>query len=197
MEAQAQLVPLIGGLQSLYGMQISSSSAHWAFPVQGYGRRAVNRKDFNPHSRYGPKNVKGYNFFDGNQHGGHPAYDVFIHDKNQDFRDDHTGQAVNVVAMTDAVVVSVCREWETNKQLRGGNYIWLYNPTEDTFMYYAHLNEALVEEGVVVKAGDPVGTIGRTGVLAARKASPTHVHVMVLQYRDGTMQPVDYYPRLQ
>jgi hypothetical protein len=196
-EAVAELPPLITEIHSEYASKISSPSTRWTFPVQGYGINALDRHDYKPLIRYGPHNVKGYDFFDGNKHGGHPAYDIFIHDKNQDTLDDRTGKPVNVVAMTDAVVVSVCREWPTNKQLRGGNYVWLYNPSGDLFFYYAHLNDVTVEEGTLVKAGDPVGTIGRTGVLASRKASPTHVHLMVLHYQDGKMLPVNYYQHLK
>ncbi|MGA2089918.1 MAG: M23 family metallopeptidase [Endomicrobiales bacterium] len=196
-EAHIQLPSVVNNLHTSYVVQISAPPMRWTFPVQGYDLRAVNRSDFKPHSRYGPKNVKGYDFFDGNQHGGHPAFDICIHDKNHDLRDDRTGKLVNAVAMTDAIVVSVCREWSTNKLLRGGNYVWLYNPSINYFFYYAHLNEVLVEEGTLLKAGDVVGTIGRTGLLASRKASPTHVHLMVLKYYNGKMIPIDYYAHLQ
>jgi hypothetical protein len=196
-DAQSQLASLINNLHSSYSLQIVPPPDRWTFPVQGYNIHAINPRDFKPKSRYGPKQVKGYDFFDGNQHGGHPAHDIFIHDKNQDLLDDRTGKLVNAVAMTDAIVVSVCREWETNKKLRGGNYVWLYNPAGNYFFYYAHLNDVAVEEGTLIKAGDVIGTIGRTGLLAVKKSSPTHVHLMVLKYIKNKLTPIDYYPRLQ
>ena len=36
---------------------------------------------------------KGYDFYDGNRHGGHPAHDIFVQDADQDALDDATGRA--------------------------------------------------------------------------------------------------------
>ncbi len=63
--------------------------------------------------------------------------------------------------------------------------------------YYAHLDKVMVKPGQFLKAGEVVGTIGRTGVLAAKKDSPTHLHLMVLQYQDNKFKPYNYYANLK
>lgn len=111
--------------------------------------------------------------------------------------DDQTGEPVRVVAMTNGVVVSVCREWPGNRKLQGGNYVWLYNPDGDTFFYYAHLDTIEVEDGTLLAPGDVIGTVGRSGMAAARPSSATHLHLMALRYADGQFTPFDYYSRIE
>ena len=67
------------------------------FPVEGYSSKDIGGSRG---EGYAPK---GYDYFDGNKHGGHPAQDIFIRDKNQDSKDDATGRFVNVYEdLTDA-----------------------------------------------------------------------------------------------
>ena len=169
----------------------------WVFPLKDYPQAVLYRKDFQPASVYGPENVKGYDFFDGNKHGGHPAYDIFIKDKNFDLRDDKTGELVEVESVTDALVLSVNTNWTKGSQLRGGNYVWTFNPAENKFFYYAHLNTVSAIPGQFIRKGGVIGTVGRTGVLAAEKTSPTHLHLMVLEYNNGSMVPFDYYKNIR
>jgi hypothetical protein len=63
-----------------------------------------------------------------NQHKGHPGLDIFIHDKNQDSLDDETGKPVEVIAAVSGIVASVNLNWEPSSPIRGGNYIWIYDP---------------------------------------------------------------------
>lgn len=168
----------------------------WTFPVENYDSKSIGGKDgngFKPNIIYGPYGVKGYDFFDGNKHGGHPAYDIFIIDKNQDCLDDRTLLPVNILSMKDCIVLSVNTNWQKGSQLRGGNYIWTYDPQEEMFLYYAHLDKIFVHPGQIVKSGEKIATVGRTGLLADNKKSPTHVHIMVLKYRGGILEPYDFY----
>lgn len=169
----------------------------WAYPLSGYSWTKIYKKDFAPNAYYGPYRTKGYEFFSGNKHGGHPAFDVFIKDLNQDSLDDKTKKLVNAVSMTDALVISICYEWEPGSKLRGGKYVWTYNPKEEKYFYYAHLRNVLVQPGQFVKKGGILGTVGRTGLLAAMKRSPTHVHLMVLQYKGGEMTPFNFYDKIK
>lgn len=196
--AQARMKDVVARLRSSYALTVAGLPERWVFPVQGYSSETIRRKDFKAAARYRNGTVRKYDFFAGNQHrGAHPAYDIPIRDTNRDAMDDRSGAPVNVVAMTPAVVVSVCREWPANRQLQGGNYAWLYNPDADTFFYYAHLNTIEVEDGALLAPGDVIGTVGRSGVAAARASSKTHLHLMVLRYGEGKFTPVDYYSRIE
>jgi hypothetical protein len=195
-EAELELDALVHQLSSYMTDHFELESAEWAFPLKGYTIKALDKYAFQPQIRYGPHNVKGYDFFDGNRHGGHPAYDIFIKDRDQDCLDDRTGEPADVVAVMDSVVLSVHTGWQIDSPIRGGNYLWLYNPGENAFYYYAHLQDIFVEPGQAVTRGERIATVGRTGVLAAQKRSPTHLHFMVLTCKDGKLVPVNTYPRL-
>ena len=87
-----------------------------AFPLEGYTFRSIGGKDG---SGYQPQ---GYDFFDGNDHKGHPGHDIFILDRNQDSLDDKTGKPVNVISVSPGIVVSTNTNWESSSLIRGGNY---------------------------------------------------------------------------
>jgi peptidoglycan LD-endopeptidase LytH len=180
-----------------YSARFKFEEGPWAYPLARYSWTTMYKGDFKPNAFYGPYKTRGYNFFDGNKHGGHPAHDIFIPDGNRNSLDDKTGKPVNVVSMTDAVVLSAWYEWHPGSASRGGKYAWTYSPVEGKFFYYAHMNLVLVAPGQFLKKGQLIGTVGRTGLLAARKTSPTHLHLMVLEYKDGNMIPYDYYKRLK
>ncbi len=144
------------------------------FPLMGYDKKAVGGANGNGYL------YQGYDYFDGNRHKAHPAHDIFINDKNQDSKDDKTGKDVGVVACLDGVVVAAEPQWEANSQLRGGKYIMVYVPAKKLFLYYAHNSSVLVDVGTKVTAGQLIAYCGRTGLNAAKKRSPTHLHFMVL-----------------
>jgi murein DD-endopeptidase MepM/ murein hydrolase activator NlpD len=179
--------------------------AHWAevlniaYPADGFGRSV-----FSPLRGYGLQSIggkngegyqpAGYEFLGGNRHKGHPAQDIFIHDRNQDGLDDRTGRPAEVLALADGVVLSCFTEWapaEAFNHIRGGNYIWIYHPGLDIFSYYAHLQDVFVEPGARVQGGWRIATLGRTGTKAYSMRSPTHLHLMLLRASD--MVPVDPY----
>lgn len=163
----------------------------WVFPVAGHTAAAINKgksHGFVP---------SGYDFFSGNRHGGHPAYDIFVRDRNQDSRDDRSGEAVQIVSMTGGVVVACEKEWLPGSKLRGGKYIWIYDPANDLLVYYAHNEELFVEPGSIVKPGDLLATMGRSGLNAAKRRSPTHLHFSVLRLKGGQPVPIPVYRELQ
>jgi murein DD-endopeptidase MepM/ murein hydrolase activator NlpD len=161
------------------------------FPLKGYGPSAIGGKEGSGYQ------VQGYDFFDGNQHQGHPGHDIFIHDKNQDGLDDGTGKPVAVVAAASGIVVTLHLHWEPSSPIRGGNYLWIFDPIKNRYYYYAHLNEIFVKVGQVVSNGESLGTVGRTGVKAYPKRSPTHLHFTVHQSMDGYPKPINPYTELR
>lgn len=163
----------------------------WFFPVAGYNAGAIDK------GRSHGFVASGYDFFSGNRHGGHPAYDIFIRDRNQDSLDDRNGKAVQVVSMTGGVVVALEKEWQPDSKLRGGKYIWIYDPANKLLVYYAHNEKLFVELGNIVKPGDLLATMGRSGLNAAKRRSPTHLHLSVLNVKNGQPTPLNIYRYLQ
>jgi hypothetical protein len=162
------------------------------FPLRGY-----TLKDAGGRAGEGYKPA-GYHFLDGNEHRGHPALDIFIHDRNHDCADDRTGRPAEVLSLADGVVLSIHTDWAREGQsrdLRGGNYIWIYHPSPEAFSYYAHLQDVFVRVGDIVEGGKRIGTLGRSGREAHPPRSATHLHLMLLRARG--MKPMDPYEVLK
>ena len=87
-----------------------------------------------------------------------------------------------VIAASDGIVSSV----GTNGL--GGNVVWVARPGHRELHYYAHLDEQLVTEGEMVKAGDVLGTVGNTG--NAKRTAP-HLHFGIYA-AGGPVDPLPY-----
>lgn len=74
----------------------------------------------------------------------------------------------------------------------GGTKLWLIGMTGTTY-YYAHLSAyaAGIAEGVIVEAGDPVGSVGNTG---NARTTPPHLH---FEIHPNGGPAVDPYPLLK
>ncbi len=188
-EASRELKRLLGEIRQQYYRQggVDHPRGSWVFPLAGYDSRAIDKSHHHGYS------AKGYDFFKGNRHGGHPSLDIFIRDRNQDQNDDISGNPVLVLSITGGIVVAVEKEWSEGSLLRGGKYIWVYDPSEELLFYYAHNNELFVEPGDLVKPGDRLATVGRSGLNAAKRRSPTHLHLTALEVNGGRPLPVDVY----
>jgi len=160
------------------------------FPLKGYSFHFIGGKGGSGYQ------AQGYDFFDGNDHRGHPGHDIFIRDKNQDGLDDMTGKPVEVISASSGIVVSVNLNWKPSSPLRGGNYIWIYEPIKSRYYYYAHLDQIFVKVGQIVSTGDRLGTLGRTGVKAYLQQSPTHLHFVVHESINGYPKPINPYIEL-
>ena len=192
--ALKQLQELFPKLKTYYykngGKDFSKDT--WIFPVQGYNAKSIGGENG---SGYVPS---GYDYFKGNKHGGHAAHDIFIADKNQDGLDDLTKKPVHIISITGGIVIATETSWDTASDLRGGKYIWVYDPASASLFYYAHNETLFVKPGAIVKPGDTLATVGRTGMNAFKKRSPTHLHLMQLKL-DSTFypKPVDCYLELK
>jgi hypothetical protein len=189
---KVQIPKIIDSLKKYASTIKFEETNQWIFPLKGGSLNDVGWGGFKPDSYYGNSPIKGYDFFDGNRHGGHPAYDMFIRDKNQDSRDDLTGRPVEVVAPEDLLVISVNTNWTDTSIIRGGNYVWGFIPSKELLVYFAHLDSIYTRSGEVLRAGQSLGTIGRTGKSAREARSPTHLHMMALHCEKGTLKPVDF-----
>ncbi|MEJ5377504.1 MAG: M23 family metallopeptidase [bacterium] len=187
-EARERLLELHGQLTLLF--REKDKDKKMAFPIKGGSWRDLG-------GRGGSGFVaRGYDFFQGNRHGGHPAHDIFILDRDQDSLEDRSGKPVEVLAFLSGVVVGLNRDWKPGSNIRGGNYVWVFTPWRELYCYYAHLQEVLVEVGQWVEAGQTLGTLGRSGKNAFPSRSPTHLHFMCLFFDDGRMSPYNPYQEL-
>ena len=188
-QAGTDLNILLGELRGDYYGRAGKdfSRREWVFPLAGYDHRAIT----------GGRNkgyiASGYDYFTGNRHGGHPSFDIFIRDRNQDSNDDRTGQQVNVLSLTGGVVVALEEKWERGSKLKGGMYLWVYDPANNLLVYYAHNSKLFVGLGDIVKPGDVLATVGRSGLNAAKRRSPTHLHLTVLDVKSGRPLPLNVY----
>jgi peptidoglycan LD-endopeptidase LytH len=190
--ARKQFPALFIALKDVCRKHPFMQQSSWQFPVGGYTVRDMGAGGFKPDIRYGSSSIKGYNFYDGNRHGGHPAYDIFIHDQNRDMLDDRTHKPALILAPVDLLILSVERNWEPDSEIRGGRYVWALDPLQDHIFYFAHLNEIHTSAGAFCKAGSIIGTVGRSGKNAMPARSPTHLHFMVLEIRGSALIPFDY-----
>lgn len=191
--AKKEASVLLARLKRLYTKQSSfAKTERVAFPIQGYKANAIggtNGEGYKPGS---------YNFYDGNRHTGHPAHDIFINDRDQNCLDDRTGKPVTIISFSDGIVVATQSIWHSSSNLRGGIYVVVYSPLDDMLYYYAHNNNLLVKPGVLVSPGDAIAELGRSGLNAFKKRSPTHLHLMALKINaNGNLVPVDLYPVLK
>ncbi|WP_310589875.1 M23 family metallopeptidase [Larkinella soli] len=165
-----------------------SRTAYFSFPLRGYGPDAIGG------TRGSGYQAKGFDLFDYNVRGSHPAQDIFITDRNQDCIDDQTDRPVDVLSMTAGVVLAIETAWNAGQEYRGGNWIWIYDPILDGLWYYAHNNAVTVRPGEWVQSGQKIAEVGRTGFNAFKTRSPTHLHIMYLQLQsDGLPLPQNTY----
>ncbi|GAB3313670.1 hypothetical protein GCM10027299_00890 [Larkinella ripae] len=163
-------------------------SAYFSFPLRNYTPDAIGGSHGEGYR------AKGFDLFDYNVRGSHPAQDIFIRDRNQDCIDDNTDQPADVLAMTGGVVLAIETAWLPGQEYRGGNWIWVYDPLLDGLWYYAHNNAVLVRPGDWVQSGQKISEVGRTGYNAYAARSPTHLHIMYLQLQpDGLPLPQNPY----
>jgi murein DD-endopeptidase MepM/ murein hydrolase activator NlpD len=73
----------------------------------------------------------------------------------------------------------------------GGKTVWLKVRDKKTFLYYAHLDKQLVQDGQTVKKGEVVGLVGNTG---NAKYTPAHLHFGVYT-AEGPVNPLPFVNR--
>ena len=187
----SQLIPQLNDYAAQICQSREENGSRWVFPVDGARLIDIGGRSGNG---YRPQ---GYDYYAGNRHHGHPAQDIFIHDKNQDEQDDRTGKPVVVRSVVNGIVIALESEWESNSSLRGGRYVMVYQSSSGDVFCYSHLRKVTVQVGECVAAGQVIGEVGRSGKTASPKRSPTHLHLTRLRVVDGRPHPIDSYPELR
>jgi murein DD-endopeptidase MepM/ murein hydrolase activator NlpD len=100
-----------------------------------------------------------------------------------------TGEPVDVVSMSGGVVVATDTTWEIGSYLRGGKYVKIFDVMNLKLFYYSHLNVVTVKPGDVVKPGEKIAEVGRTGRSAILQPGRTHLHIALLSYEKGYPKP--------
>ncbi len=103
-------------------------------------------------------------------------------------RRSHHGVDIFARRHTEVLATSNARVRRVDEWKLGGNIIWLEDPERNIRLYFAHLQTQDVEEGVWVKAGDRIGTVGNSG---NARTTPPHLHFGVYARGKG---PIDPYP---
>jgi murein DD-endopeptidase MepM/ murein hydrolase activator NlpD len=91
--------------------------------------------------------------------------------------------------MSGGIVVATDTSWEMGSILRAGKYIRIYDVTNKKLFYYSHLNSVCKKPGDIIKAGDKIGEVGRTGRMAILPDGTTHLHIALLYMEDGYPMP--------
>lgn len=187
-EARGQFQDMMFVLKRAFpNARYDSASVEIVFPLRGFDYRAVGGKG----TGYRPK---GYDLFDNTKKGSHPAHDIFMKDKDQDCKDDRLNEYIDVLTVSDGLVIATENDWQQGSEYRGGNYIWIYDYTTGGLWYYAHQREIYVKTGQYVRAGQRIAQVGRTGYNAAMPRSDTHLHLTYLRIdEDGNPFPVNTY----
>jgi murein DD-endopeptidase MepM/ murein hydrolase activator NlpD len=109
--------------------------------------------------------------------------------------------AIDIAAPRGTTVIAAARGKieKIFKSARGGQTMYIRSPDGQWIYYYAHLDgyAPAVREGMVVEAGDALGTVGSTG---NAQADAPHLHFAVNRMRSGEQwyqgTPVNPYPIL-
>ena len=75
----------------------------------------------------------------------------------------------------------------STRSIRGGNAVIVFDPRENRFYRYCHLEKVLVQPGALVEAGRQIGIVGHTGFNASRPGHGGHLHFEINQYEGGTV----------
>jgi murein DD-endopeptidase MepM/ murein hydrolase activator NlpD len=105
-------------------------------------------------------------------------------------------EGTTVVSASAGVVLLAEQGWTESDPFStsshaGGNTAIVFDPAGDRFYRYCHFDTVAVTAGQAVEAGDPVGTIGHSGLNASRPRHGGHVHFEVHRWRDDAMRPLE------
>ncbi len=113
----------------------------------------------------------------------------FFGDPREGGRREHHG--VDIFAPRGTPVVASAEAYVSRVDTTpvGGRVIWLRDGQRNASIYYAHLNEILVQEDTRVVPGDTIGRVGNTG---NARTTPPHLHFGVYFRGEGPFDPWDY-----
>lgn len=168
-----------------------SANMQLVFPLKGSNYKSVGGKGRGYYARH-------FDLFNHEIAKSHPAHDIFIYDPDKDCIDNRTNEYTDIVSVSDGVVIATETNWTEDNGYKGGNYVWIYDTESGGLWYYAHQRKVYVEPGQMVKKGNKIGEVGRSGFNADANRSDTHLHLMYLHIDENlNPHPVNHYPWLK
>lgn len=112
------------------------------------------------------------------------AIGSFFGDPREGGRREHHG--VDIFAPRHTPIVAPTKGYVRFVGTRGigGKVVWLYDQSRGQNLYFAHLEDQLVEPYSYVNIGDTLGTVGNSG---NARTTPTHLHFGI--YSNGPIDP--------
>jgi murein DD-endopeptidase MepM/ murein hydrolase activator NlpD len=101
-------------------------------------------------------------------------------------RRSHHGVDIFAPRGTPAVAATRAYVRRVREQRLGGLTVWLHDEKRNLHLYYAHLDEQLVEPGEWVEPGQIVGRVGNTG---NARTTPPHLHFAIYASGEGPINP--------
>lgn len=121
--------------------------------------------------------------------GGPGSVQSFFGDARDGGRRDHHGIDIFAPRGTPVIAATSGRVRSVRTTRIGGRVVWLRDPARGQSLYYAHLEEQLVERGMEVEAGDTLGLVGNSGNAAT---TPPHLHFGIYRRGVGPMDPMPF-----
>jgi len=138
-----------------------AESANWIFPVEGFSK--TNVKNVKKLMYAMSENVRETKFLDGIEFLVQPYLKLEIKYSKEQVKERKNAvpgknekEESNVLAANNGIVIYV-KTGALNSP--GGNTVWLYNPSQNFFIYYGMLRTVSVKQGDLISAGDVMGTI--------------------------------------
>ncbi|QNP54173.1 peptidoglycan DD-metalloendopeptidase family protein [Hymenobacter qilianensis] len=103
-------------------------------------------------------------------------------------------EGIDIFAKRGTPVVAVAPGLITrvNETPRGGKVVWLADTKHGQHIYYAHLDQQLVQAGQTVQIGDTLGLVGNTG---NARTTPPHLHFGIYRGGRGAVDPFPFVRR--
>ncbi|MGY2134092.1 peptidoglycan DD-metalloendopeptidase family protein [Hymenobacter sp. HD11105] len=104
----------------------------------------------------------------------------------------HEGIDIFAKRGTPVVAAAAGLITRVNETPRGGKVVWLADTEHSQHLYYAHLDQQLVQPGQTVQIGDTLGLVGNTG---NARTTPPHLHFGIYRGGRGAVDPFPFVRR--
>ena len=101
----------------------------------------------------------------------------------------HHGIDIFAARGTPVIAATAGRVRSVRTTRIGGRVIWLRDDERSQSLYYAHLEEQLVERGMEVQPGDTLGLVGNSG---NARTTPPHLHFGIYRRGHGPLDPMPF-----
>jgi hypothetical protein len=167
----------------------------WIFPLKGFSKSDV--KNIKKVLSSMAENVRETKFLDGMEFLVQPNINlkiVYGKTRKKEMKKEEAGDSVgnghpesDALAANNGIVV-YAKTGAMNSP--GGNTVWLYNPSQNFFIYYGMLRSVDVKPGEIVSAGSKIGTVrgDKNGYV---------LNFAVLMYGDETFTLFNYFDEMK